>query len=199
MNLKGVDIAIVAVYLAAVIGIGFYVKRKSAAGLESYFLGNRQMPWWMLAMSGSSSYFDITGTMWIVSLLVMLGLRGMWIQFMWGFIIAGFYMAFMGKWIRRSGVITGAEWMVKRFGAGVQGDLARLSYTIYAILTISALLGYTAVGMGKFGAEFIPVKTALLSIFTAIWGAKTAPPLWMSDPVVAEHICAALIIGITGL
>ncbi|MGE5611491.1 MAG: sodium:solute symporter family transporter [Bacillota bacterium] len=179
MNLAGLDVLIVVVYLAAIIAIGFYVKRKSASGLESYFLGSRQLPWWMLAMSGSSSYFDITGTMWIVSLLVMVGLKGMWIQFMWGFIIAAFYMAFMGKWIRRSGVITGAEWMVKRFGPGRQGDLARLSYTIYAILTISALLGYTAVGMGKFGAEFIPLP--------------------IDDAILKEHCCAALIIGITGL
>jgi len=172
MNLHPVDMAIVAVYLATIIAIGFIVKRKSAAGIESYFLGNRQMPWWMLAMSGSSSYFDITGTMWIVSLLVMLGLRGMWIQFVWGFVIAGFNMAYMGKWIRRSGVLTGAEWMVKRFGAARQGDLARLSYTIYAIVTITAFLAYTAVGMGKFGAEFLPFN---------------------------ERVSATLIIGITGM
>jgi len=179
MSLTRLDVAIVLTYLAVVIAIGFIVKRKSAAGIESYFLGNRQMPWWMLAMSGSASYFDITGTMWIVSILVMLGLRGMWIQFVWGFVIAAFNMAFMGKWIRRSGVITGAEWMVKRFGDGRQGNLARLSYTLYAIVTISAFLGYTAVGMGKFGAEFIPLK--------------------LGTPAATEHACAALIIGITGI
>lgn len=179
MSLTRLDVVIVLAYLAAVIAIGFIVKRKSAAGIESYFLGSRQMPWWMLAMSGSASYFDITGTMWIVSLLVVLGVRGMWIQFMWGFIIAAFNMAYMGKWIRRSGVVTGAEWMVRRFGSGLQGDLARLSYTIYAIVTISAFLGYTAVGMGKFGAEFIPLK--------------------LSTPAATEHACAALIIGITGV
>jgi solute:Na+ symporter, SSS family len=173
MNLTTPDIAIVVVYIASVIAIGFLAKRKAAAGLESYFLGNRQMPWWMLAMSGSSSYFDITGTMWIVSLLVVLGLRGMWIQFVWGFIIAAFNMAYMGKWIRRSGVITGAEWMVKRFGTGLAGDLARLSYTVYAIVTIAAFLGYTAVGMGKFGSEFLPFQN--------------------------EHLCGAVIIGIAGL
>ena len=173
MNLAKIDIVIIAIYILTIIAIGFFVKRKAAAGIESYFLGNRQLPWWMLAMSGSSSYFDITGTMWIVSILVTLGLRAMWVQFVWGFIIAAFYMAFMGKWIRRSGVITGAEWMIKRFGDGVQGNLARLSYTIYAIVTISAFLGYTAVGMGKFGTEFLP----------------------FSNP----HVCAAIIIGITGL
>jgi len=62
-------------------------------------------------------------------------------SFLWGFIIAAFNMAYIGKWIRRSGVITGAEWMVKRFGAGRQGDLARLAYTVYAVVTISAFLG----------------------------------------------------------
>ena len=173
MSLSPLDIVIVVLYIASVIVVGVIAKRKAAAGLESYFLGNRQLPWWMLAMSGSSSYFDITGTMWIVSILVMAGLKGMWIQFVWGFIIAAFNMAYMGKWIRRSGVITGAEWMIKRFGSGLSGDLARLSYTVYAIVTISAFLGYTAVGMGKFGAEFLPFKN--------------------------EHVCAALIIGITGV
>lgn len=176
---SGVDAVIVALYIAAVIAIGVRARRRAAGGVESYFLGGRQLPWWMLAMSGSSSYFDITGTMWIVSILVVTGLRGMWIQFVWGFIIAAFYMAYMGKWIRRSGVVTGSEWMVRRFGAGRAGDLARLSYTLYAILTLSAFLGYTAVGMGKFGAELLPLPAGHL--------------------LRNQHVCAALIIAVTGI
>lgn len=179
MVFSTLDSIILGTYIVLVIAVGFWVKRQSAAGIESYFLGKRQLPWWMLAMSGSSSYFDITGTMWIVSLFVMLGLRAMWVQFMWGFIIAAFYMAYMGKWIRRSGVMTGSEWMVTRFGKGRQGDLARLSYTLYAILTIAAFLGYTAVGMGKFGVEFMPFVKNL--------------------PITPEHACGVIIIGITGV
>jgi Na+/proline symporter len=172
MRLSLLDYLILTAYLLLVLAVGFIAKRHSAKGLESYFLGNRTMPWWMLAMSGSSSYFDITGTMWIVSILVQCGYRGMWIQWVWGFLIAAFYMTFMGKWIRRSGVMTGAEWMILRFGPGRPGELSRLSYTLYAILTISAFLGYTAVGMGKFGSQFLPYP---------------------------DHICAMLIIGVTGL
>jgi len=173
------DTLILGIYIALILGVSFWVKRQSAQGIESYFLGQRKLPWWMLAMSGSSSYFDITGTMWIVSLFVILGVRAMWVQFVWGFIIAAFYMAYMGKWIRRSGVMTGSEWMITRFGKGRQGDLARLSYTLYAILTIAAFLGYTAVGMGKFGVEFMPFVKGL--------------------PISPEHACAILIIGITGV
>lgn len=172
MTLSTIDQIIVVLYLAAIMSIGFAMKRKAAKGMSSYFLGGRQLPWWALAMSGSSSYFDITGTMWIVSTFIALGLKGMWVHMLWGFPITAFYMAYMGKWIRRSGAMTGAEWMKSRFGPGKAGDIARLSYTLFAILTISALLGYSAIGMGKFGAIFLP--------FTPIQ-------------------CAALILGITGL
>jgi SSS family solute:Na+ symporter len=172
MKLSLTDQLIVVAYLACVMGVGFAMKRRAAKGMSSYFLGGRRLPWWALAMSGSSSYFDITGTMWIVSTFIALGLKGMWVHWLWGFPITAFYMAFMGKWIRRSGAMTGAEWMYTRFGHGRAGDMARLAYTLFAILTIAALLGYGAIGMGKFGAIFLPF-----------------PPF----------ICAVLILGVTGL
>ncbi len=156
MQLSTIDQVIVVLYLATIMAIGFAMKRKAAKGMSSYFLGGRQLPWWALAMSGSSSYFDITGTMWIVSTFIALGLKGMWVHMLWGFPITAFYLAYMGKWIRRSDAMTGAEWMKTRFGPGKSGDIARLSYTLFAILTITALLGYGAIGMGKFGSIFLP-------------------------------------------
>jgi Na+/proline symporter len=172
MKLSALDQVIVLLYLAVIMGIGLAMKRRAARGMSAYFLGGRQLPWWALAMSGSSSYFDITGTMWIVSLFILLGLKGMWVHWLWGFPITAFYLAYMGKWIRRSGVLTGAEWMHTRFGDGRAGDLARLAYTLFAVLTIAALLGYGAIGMGKFGAVFLPF---------------------------APFTCAVLILGVTGL
>jgi solute:Na+ symporter, SSS family len=172
MNLSVLDQVIVVLYLAAIMSIGFAMKRRAAKGMSSYFLGGRQLPWWALAMSGSSSYFDITGTMWIVSTFIALGLKGMWVHWLWGFPITAFYLAYMGKWIRRSDAMTGAEWMKTRFGSGRAGDIARLSYTLFAILTITALLGYGAIGMGKFGAIFLPFSPT---------------------------VCAILILGVTGV
>lgn len=172
MQLSTLDQIIVVLYLAAIMSIGFAMKRRAASGMSSYFLGGRELPWWALAMSGSSSYFDITGTMWIVSTFIALGLKGMWVHWLWGFPITAFYLAYMGKWIRRSNVMTGAEWMKTRFGDSKAGDIARLSYTLFAVLTISALLGYSAIGMGKFGAIFLPFSPTM---------------------------CAVIILGITGL
>jgi Na+/proline symporter len=187
MNLSVLDQIIVVVYLAAIMSIGFAMKRRAAKGMSSYFLGGRQLPWWALAMSGSSSYFDITGTMWIVSTFIALGLKGMWVHWLWGFPITAFYLAYMGKWIRRSDAMTGAEWMKTRFGASRAGDIARLSYTLFAVLTISALLGYSAIGMGKFGAIFLHFEPHVFHFGNSVF------------TLTGETICAVLILGVTGL
>lgn len=183
--MSAVDLAILIAYIGAVVTIGFWVKRRASKGLESYFLGGRELPWWMIAMSGSSSYFDITGTMWIVSMFVAYGFNGFWIQWMWGFLIAAFYLAYMGKWIRRSGVITGSEWMVYRFGPTRSGDTARLAYTTFAVLTLTTFIGYTAVGMGKFGGQFLPIR-------------EWVPILADWTPRNIDRLCAVLIISLTG-
>lgn len=172
LRLATTDRMIIILYLAIVVTLGLIMKRRAAKNISSYFLGERRLPWWALAMSGSSSYFDITGTMWIVSLFYVIGVKGMWVQWIWGFPITVFYMAYMGDWIRRSGVMTGSEWMETRFGSAKAGELARLAYTIYAVLTITAFLAYGSEGMGKFGSVYLNMD---------------------------EHACAALIIGITGI
>lgn len=172
LRLDTTDQMIIILYLAIVVTLGVIMKRRAAKNISSYFLGERRLPWWALAMSGSSSYFDITGTMWIVSLFYVIGVKGMWVQWIWGFPITVFYMAYMGDWIRRSGVMTGSEWMETRFGKDRAGELARLAYTLYAVLTITAFLAYGSEGMGKFGSVYLNMN---------------------------EHTCAALIIGITGI
>ena len=154
--LHGIDIAIVVVYLSGVVSLGLYASRRAAAGVDSYFLSDRQAPAWLLAVSGGFSWFDITGTMWIVGLFYVYGLKAMWPQWLWGLPLAAFWMAYMGKWIRRSGVMTGAEWMKTRFGQGPAGESARAAYTLVAVVTVVAWLSYASVGIGKFWSEFLP-------------------------------------------
>jgi Na+/proline symporter len=72
-----IDTFIVAAYILVLVWIGLWAKKRAARGVDAYFLGDRKLPWWMLAMSGSSSYWDITGTMWIVSLLCIMGMKAM--------------------------------------------------------------------------------------------------------------------------
>ena len=159
MNL--LDLCVIGLYFVVVLGAGFWFRRRAARGLESYFLGGQNIPWLALAVSGASSMFDVTGTMWIVTLIVLFGFKSMWHHWMWGFLMGAFFMSFMGKWVRRSGVLTGAEWMITRFGDGPAGRTARTAYAIMAVVTLAAFIGYSFEGIGKFVAVYVPLDAEL--------------------------------------
>ena len=154
-----IDAGVIFLYFAVVIGLGFWYKRRAGQSLSSYFLGGKRIHWLMLSMSGSVSNFDITGTMWIVSILFVLGMKSMWHHWMWGFLMGAFFLAYMGKWVRRSGVMTAAEWMKTRFGDGAAGRFARTAYALMAVFTLASFIGYAFQGIGKFASVYIPLES----------------------------------------
>jgi len=150
-----VDILIIVAYFAIVIGAGFWYRRRAARDLESYFLGGRKIHWTMLAMSGAVSNFDITGTMWMVSMLCVLGMQSWWHHWMWGVAMPAFALAYTARWVRRSRVMTAAEWMSTRFGTGAGGRLARYAAAIMSVIFTATVVGYAFQGIGKFASEYI--------------------------------------------
>ncbi len=152
------------IYFALVLGLGFWYKKRASKNLEAYFLGEKRMHWLALAMSGAVSNFDITGTMWIVSMLFLFGMKSMWIHWMWGFMMGAFFLAFMGKWVRRSGVMTGAEWMATRFGTGRDGVIARTAYAVMAVITQATFIGYAFQGIGKFASVYVSLSPTACAI-----------------------------------
>ena len=54
MQLHSLDIAIIAGYILLTIGIGLYLYRRAARNLDSYFLGENSMPWYILGVSNAS-------------------------------------------------------------------------------------------------------------------------------------------------
>ncbi len=69
MRLSNIDIAILLIYFAVMISVGIYVSRRASKNLDSYFLGGKEMPWWLLGVSNASAMRDVTGTMWLVYVL----------------------------------------------------------------------------------------------------------------------------------
>ncbi len=162
--MNGIDYTIVIFYFISVIGLGFWYRKRASKSLDSYFLGGKKLPWLALAMSGSVSNFDITGTMWIVSILFILGMKSMWYHWMWGFLMGAFFLSYMGKWVRRSNVLTAAEWMKTRFGDDSAGRLARTAYASMAVLTLASFVGYAFQGIGKFASVYIPLEPNVLAV-----------------------------------
>src|SRR5260370_2959318 len=98
------------------IAIGVYHTRRASSSVRSYFLGANRQKWWMLAASGAASNFDVAGTMFLVSLFYVAGLRGFWMLWSWSFFNAAFLMSYMAMWIRQTGVFTAVQLLRIRFG-----------------------------------------------------------------------------------
>jgi solute:Na+ symporter, SSS family len=162
VNLSLIDLSIIIAYLVLIFGIGIYMGGRAGKNLESYFLGGRTMPWWLLGMSGSSSYFDITGTMWLVSVFYVLGMKGWWAMWILCFPGFGFILAYKAKWSYRSGVLTGVEWLAFRYGYGRAGTSVRLSVAIISTFVTVLYVGYAGIGVSKFIGEYLPFPKAVI-------------------------------------
>jgi len=183
MKLHAVDIAIILGYFLVVISVGLWVSRRGAKDLDSYFLGGKKLPWYLLGISDASGMFDISGTMWMVYILFAYGLKSIWLPFLWPVFNQIFLMMFLSGWLRRSNVLTGAEWIQTRFGRGRGASLAHLSVVFFALVNVIGMLAYAFKGIGKFAVVMLP------------WRFTGATEGLFTD----ENIYAMIILGLTSL
>lgn len=156
MNLHYIDIVIICAYLIVTISIGFWVSKRASKDLNSYFLGGKTLPWYILGVSNASGQFDITGTMWLVYLCFIYGLKSVWIPWVWPTFNQIFLMVYVGMWLRRSNVLTGAEWIQTRFGRGTGANLAHISVVLFALINVIGMIAYAFKGIGKFAQILLP-------------------------------------------
>jgi Na+/proline symporter len=155
--LATVDVVIIVGFLILVTIIGVVMSKAASGGLDDYFLGGNKIPWWVLGASTATSNFDMSGTMIIVAVVFSLGFKGFLVEIRGGVGLSlAFLMVFLGKWLRRSRVMTSAEWMKLRFGTDKQGRWAHLLSAIANIVLSLGMIIYFAKGAGKFLTHFLP-------------------------------------------
>lgn len=156
MDLSWIDIVIIALYLSSVLLLGLYISKRASTDLDSYFLAGKRIPWWALGVSNASGMFDIAGTMWLVSMCFVYGLKGAWLPWIWPIFNQIFLMVYLSVWLRRSNVLTGAEWLKTRFGSGRGAEMCHLIVVIFAVVSAIGFIAYSFKGIGKFAEIFFP-------------------------------------------
>jgi Na+/proline symporter len=156
MHLQFIDIAIIVAYLLSTVLIGYWVSHRASQSMQNYFLGGNTMPWYMLGISNASGMFDISGTMLLVSWMFVYGLKSVWIPWLWPTFNQIFLMVYLSSWLRRSNVMTGAEWIKTRFGTGRGAQWSHIIVVIYAFVSIIGFFTYAFKGIGKFAQTYLP-------------------------------------------
>lgn len=173
--MHALDLTIIVLYLILMALVGWWVSKKASQSAESYFLAGKSFPWWIIGVAHGSSGVDITGTLWFVMMFYIYGMKGVWLLWVWPLFNVIFRMMYLGTWVRRSNVLTGAEWMRTRFGDSPGAKLAYLSVVVYALVHVVGFLSYAFRGIGEFTRPFFPwdypdevYGTAML-LFTGVY------------------------------
>lgn len=156
MRLSVFDALIVVAYLLITVFIGLALKKKAQQSKDSYLLGGKSLPWYMLGLSNASGMFDISGTVWLVTILFVYGVKSIWLPWLWPVFNQIFLMMFLSMWLRRSNVTTGAEWIGTRFGYKEGAQKSHLIVVVFALIMGLGYLTYGFIGLGKFVEIFIP-------------------------------------------
>jgi Na+/proline symporter len=178
MQLHVLDVLIIVAYLLSTVLIGYWVSKRASQSMQNYFLGGNSMPWYMLGISNASGMFDISGTMLLVYWMFIYGLKSVWIPWLWPTFNQIFLMVYLSSWLRRSKVMTGAEWIKTRFGTGRGAQLSHMIVVVYAFVSIIGFFTYGFKGIGKFAATFLPwhlspnVYALILIAITAVYVIK---------------------------
>jgi solute:Na+ symporter, SSS family len=178
IGLAPIDLAIVAGYILVTIALGFWVAKLSSGNLSNYFLAGNKLPWWVLGLSNASGMFDVGGTMWMVGLLVVYGLKSVFIPWLWPVFNQIFLMVFLAIWLRRSGKLTGAEWITFRFGDGLGARASHLINVVFALIMVVGMLAFGFLGIGKLAAEFSPWQLS-------------------ADPLINDKLYGLIIVALT--
>ncbi len=177
MDLQTLDYAIIFGFFALVLGIGFYVSKKSGANTTEYFLSGRNMPWWLLGCSMVATTFSTDTPNLVTDFVRTDGVSGNWGW--WAFLLTGLLTVFVyAKLWRKSNVATDMEFYELRYGgkpaAFLRGFRSLYLGIIFNVMAMSAVT-LAAIKIGQVMLGISPLTTVLVAgsitmIFSAIGG-----------------------------
>ncbi len=156
MKLAAIDLLIIGLFLGGTVWLGLWLSRRASRNIKTYFLAGNDIPWYFLGLSNASGMFDVAGTMIIVTWMFVYGVKSAWIPWLWPVWNQIFMMVFLAVWMRRSNVLTGAEWMTFRFGTSLGSRLSHIVTVVFAVLIVIAFMAYFVEGIGKFATQILP-------------------------------------------
>jgi solute:Na+ symporter, SSS family len=175
MNLSALDWVVIVSFLTLIVGVGLSYNKESGSDLNSYFLGGRNMPWFLAGLSMVATTFAADTPLAVAEIVATNGIAGNWVW--WSFLSGGMLTTFFfaGLW-QRSGVITEAEFTELRY-SGIGAKWLRVFKSIYLGLFMNIIvIGWVNVALIKllsifFGLDYWDAYfyTVLILILTAVY------------------------------
>jgi Na+/proline symporter len=183
VQLKWWDWVAISVYFLANILIGLYYRRRATRSTEDFFVGGRNVSWWLAGTSMVATTFAADTPLAVTGLVASYGIAGNWLW--WSMLMSGMLTVFLyARLWRRAGVLTDVEFAEIRYG-GPPAAFLRGFRALYLGLPINCIImGWVNLAMVKilstiFGVTKkealllvlgIMLVTSMISTLSGLWG-----------------------------
>ncbi len=148
MQMDPLDLAILGLYVAFAIGVGFFLRHRASKNADQFFLAGRKLPWWVVGTSMVATTFA-ADTPLVITGWVRDG--GIWKNWLWWcFAVGGMLTVFLfSRYWRRLGVMTQAEFAEMRYGGHGATALRGALGFFHAFLTNPIVLCWVLLAAAK--------------------------------------------------
>lgn len=184
MALGWIDWLIISGFLILSIGISFRYKKLGESGLSGFFLGGRNMPWYLAGLSMVATTFAADTPLAVTELVAQGGIAKNWLW--WNALAGGLLTTvFFTRFWRRSGVLTEVEFIDIRYS----GKAARF------------LRGFKAIYLGLFiNAMIIAwVNQAFMALVQVFFDVPQADLVWITAGAMLFVFLYSSISGLKGI
>ncbi|HEY3380751.1 MAG TPA: sodium:solute symporter family protein [Vicinamibacterales bacterium] len=184
MRLTLIDWAVIAAYFLINIGIGLWYRKRATGSTEEFFVGGRNVSWWLAGTSMVATTFAADTPLAVTGLVAAYGIAGNWLW--WNMLLSGMLTVFFfARLWRRAGVLTDVEFAEIRY-AGRPAAFLRGFRALYLGLPVNCIiLGW--------------VNLAMVKILLIVFPDLSLAAVGVTDPKIAALMVVFLIMLLTAL
>ena len=184
MVLSLADWIVIGLFIGITLAIGLYFSKQAGKSIDSFFLGGRNLPWWIAGTSMVATTFAADTPLAITELVAQNGIAGNWVW--WNMLIGGMLTTFFfAKYWRRAEILTDVEFIELRYS----GKAA------------SFLRGFKALYLGVFMNALVIgwVNIALMSLLQVFFGIPAEELLWYVAGAMVIVVMYSAVSGLLGV
>ncbi len=160
-HLHTIDWIVVVFFLTLFVFIGIRFRGKAGSSLSDFFLGGRNLPWYIAGVSMVATTFAADTPLWVTEKIAQHGISGNWLW--WNMLIGGMLTTFFfARLWRRAEIITELELLEIRY-SGVVARVLRGVKAVYLGLFLNVvIIGWVNVALISIIEVFfeVPYQTA---------------------------------------
>lgn len=166
MALATIDWIILIVFLGIIVVIGLSFTSKSSGNITNFFLGGRNLPWYIAGVSMVATTFAADTPLAVTELVYKNGISGNWLW--WNMLAGGLLTTFFFSHLwRRSGVLTEVELIEMRYAGKPAAFLRGLKSIYLGVFMNCLVIGFVNLALVTLLDGFFDLST--FSAFGVEW------------------------------